>query len=249
MGAKLFEQITGANVRKRLAIILDNNVYSAPQIQERIGGGRAQITGRFDMREASDLAIVLRSGSLPAPVKIVEQRTIGPSLGQDSIHKGIISILLSAIVVAIFMLIYYKYSGLVADSALILNVILTLAILALLRATLTLPGIAGLVLTIGMAVDSNILINERIKEELRIGKTIRLGIDQGYHRAFTAILDSHVAALISAAILYIFGSGPIKGFAVTLFFGLLANLFTAVFVTRLIYDFITFKFAVKRLSI
>jgi len=249
IGAKLFEQITAANVKKRLAIILDNNVYSAPVIQERIAGGRAQITGRFTTDEAKDLAVVLRSGALPAPVKILEQRTIGPSLGQDSIRKGIISILMSAIVVAIFMVIYYQYSGLVADSALILNVILTLAALALFRATLTLPGIAGLVLTIGMAVDSNILINERIKEELRAGKTVRLAIDQGYHRAFTAIFDSHVTALISGVILYQFGTGPVKGFAVTLCIGLLANLFTAVFVTRLVYDFITLKFAIKRLSI
>jgi len=249
VGARLFEQITGANVKKRLAIVLDNNVYSAPVIQEKIAGGRAQITGRFTMDQAKDLAVVLRSGALPAPVKIIEQRTVGPSLGQDSIHKGIISIVLSGIVVAIFMVIYYQYSGLIADSALILNVILTLATLALLRATLTLPGIAGLVLTIGMAVDSNILINERIKEELRIGKTVRMAIDQGYHRAFTAILDSHVAALISGAILYEFGTGPVKGFAVTLCFGLLANLFTAYFVTRLIYEYITLKFAIKRLSI
>jgi preprotein translocase subunit SecD len=249
VGARLFEQITAANVKKRLAIILDNNVYSAPVIQERIGGGRAQITGRFTMDQAKDLAVVLRSGALPAPVKIIEQRTVGPSLGQDSIHKGIISIVLSGIVVAIFMVIYYQYSGLIADSALILNVILTLATLALFRATLTLPGIAGLVLTIGMAVDSNILINERIKEELRIGKTIRMAIDQGYHRAFTAIFDSHVAALISGVILYEFGTGPVKGFAVTLCIGLLANLFTAVFVTRLIYDFITITYAIKRLSI
>jgi preprotein translocase subunit SecD len=248
-GAKLFEQITGANVKRRLAIILDNNVYSAPEIQERIAGGRAQITGRFTVDQAKDLAIVLRSGSLPAPVKILEQRTVGPSLGQDSIHKGIVSIVLSGIVVAIFMLIYYEYSGLIADSALILNVILTLAVLALFRATLTLPGIAGLVLTIGMAVDSNILINERIKEELRIGKTVRVAIDQGYHRAFTAIFDSHVAALISGVILYEFGTGPVRGFAVTLCIGLLANLFTAVFVTRLIYDYITLKFSIKRLSI
>lgn len=249
VGARLFEQITAANVKKRLAIILDNNVYSAPVIQERIAGGRAQITGRFTTEQAKDLAVVLRSGALPAPVKILEQRTVGPSLGQDSIHKGILSILLSGIVVAIFMVIYYQYSGLIADSALTLNVILTLATLALFRATLTLPGIAGLVLTIGMAVDSNILINERIKEELRIGKTIRLAIDQGYHRAFTAIFDSHVAALISGVILYEFGTGPVRGFAVTLCVGLLANLFTAVFVTRVIYDYITLKFAIKRLSI
>jgi len=253
VGARLFEQITGANVKKRLAIILDNNVYSAPEIRERIAGGRAQITGRFTMDQAKDLAVVLRSGALPAPVKVLEQRTVGPSLGQDSIRKGIISIIMSAVVVAFFMVVYYRYSGLVADTALILNVILTMATMALSGATLTLPGIAGLVLTIGMAVDSNILINERIKEELRIGKTIRTAIDQGYHRAFTAIIDSHVAALISGVILLYVGkktgTGPVTGFAVTLCIGLVANLFTAVFVTRLIYDYITLKFSVKRLSI
>ena len=171
IGAKLFEQITGANVKKRLAIILDNNVYSAPVIQERIAGGRAQITGRFDTKEASDLAIVLRAGALPAPVKIIEERTVGPSLGQDSIHKGIISTLISAAFIVLFMIFYYRVSGVIADIALILNIVLTLAALALFRATLTLPGIAGLVLSVGMAVDANILIHERIKEELRWGKT------------------------------------------------------------------------------
>jgi preprotein translocase subunit SecD len=249
VGAKLFEQITGANVKKRLAIILDNNVYSAPVIQERIAGGRAQITGRFTTEEANDLALVLRSGSLPAPVKILEQRTVGPSLGEDSIRTGIISIIISAIVIVLFMIVYYKATGAIADVALVLNVVLTLAALAILRATLTLPGIAGLVLSIGMAVDANILVHERIKEELRWGKTIRAAIDQGYHRAFITIIDSNVTTLIAGLFLYQFGTGPVKGFAVTLCIGILANIFTAVYVTRLIFDFVTLRPGVKKLSI
>jgi preprotein translocase subunit SecD len=249
IGGKLFEQITGANVKKRLAIILDNNVYSAPVIQERIAGGRAQITGRFDTKEASDLAIVLRAGALPAPVKIIEERTVGPSLGQDSIHKGIISTLISAILVVLFMIFYYRASGVIADVALVLNIILTLATLAIFRATLTLPGIAGLVLSIGMAVDANVLIHERIKEELRWGKTTRAAIDQGYHRAFSAIIDSNVTTLIAGVLLYQFGTGPVRGFAVTLCIGILANIFTAVYITRWIFDFWTLKMKVKKLSI
>jgi preprotein translocase subunit SecD len=249
IGAKLFEQITGANVKKRLAIILDNNVYSAPVIQERIAGGRAQITGRFTTEEAKDLAVVLRAGALPAPVKIIEDRTVGPSLGQDSIHKGIVSTLISAIVVVLFMVFYYRVSGVIADTALVLNVVLTLATLALFRATLTLPGIAGLVLSIGMAVDANILIHERIKEELRWGKTVRAAIDQGYHRAFSAIIDSNLTTLIAGVLLYQFGTGPVRGFAVTLCIGILANIFTAVYITRWIFDFITLKVGVKQLSI
>jgi preprotein translocase subunit SecD len=249
IGAKLFEQITAANVKKRLAIILDNNVYSAPVIQERIAGGRAQITGRFDTKEASDLAIVLRSGALPAPVKILEQRSVGPSLGEDSIRKGIISIMISAGIVVLFMVFYYRASGIIADVALILNVVLTLATLAIFRATLTLPGIAGLVLSIGMAVDANILIHERIKEELRWGKTVRAAIDQGYHRAFITIIDSNLTTLIAGVLLYQFGTGPVKGFAVTLCIGILANIFTAVYVTRLIFDFLTLRPGMKRLSI
>jgi len=249
IGAKLFEQITGANVKKRLAIILDNNVYSAPVIQERIAGGRAQITGRFTMEEAKDLAIVLRAGALPAPVKIIEQRSIGPSLGQDSITKGLWSTAISAAVVALFMIFYYRTAGVVADIALVLNVILTLATLALFRATLTLPGIAGLVLSIGMAVDANILIHERIKEELRWGKTVRAAVDQGYHRAFSAIIDSNLTTLISGVILYQFGTGPVRGFAVTLSIGILANIFTAVYITRWVFDFLTLKIRVKELSI
>jgi preprotein translocase subunit SecD len=249
VGAKLFEQITAANVKKRLAIILDNNVYSAPVIQERIPGGRAQITGRFDTKEASDLAIVLRSGALPAPVKILEQRTVGPSLGQDSIRKGIISTLISAAVIVLFMIVYYKSSGMIANIALVLNVVMTLAVLALFRATLTLPGIAGLVLSVGMAVDANILIHERIKEELRLGKTIRAAIDQGYHRAFSAIIDSNLTTFIAGVLLYQFGTGPVKGFAVTLSIGILANLFTAVYVTRVVFDFVSLRPGAKKLSI
>jgi preprotein translocase subunit SecD len=249
VGAKLFEQITGANVKKRLAIILDDNVYSAPVIQERIAGGRAQITGRFDTKEASDLAIVLRAGALPAPVKIIEERTVGPSLGEDSIRKGIISTLISAAFIVLFMIFYYRLSGLIADVALILNVVLTLAALALFRATLTLPGIAGLVLSIGMAVDANVLIHERIKEELRLGKTIRSAIDQGYHRAFSAIIDSNLTTLIAGILLYQFGTGPVRGFAVTLSIGILANIFTAVYITRWIFDFWSLKMKVKTLSI
>jgi preprotein translocase subunit SecD len=249
IGGKLFEQITGANVKKRLAIILDNNVYSAPVIQERIAGGRAQITGRFTMDEANDLAIVLRAGALPAPVKIIEQRTVGPSLGQDSIRQGIIATLISACVVVAFMIFYYKTAGVVADIALVLNIVLTMATLAIFRATLTLPGIAGLVLSIGMAVDANILIHERIKEELRWGKTIRAAIDQGYHRAFSAIIDSNVTTLIAGVFLYQFGSGPVRGFAVTLCIGILANIFTAVYITRWVFDYITLRVGVKRLSI
>ena len=249
IGAKLFEQITGANVKKRLAIVLDDNVYSAPVIQERIAGGRAQITGRFDTKEASDLAIVLRAGALPAPVKIIEQRTVGPSLGQDSIRKGIISTLISAALIVLFMIFYYRVAGVIADVALLLNIILTLATLALFRATLTLPGIAGLVLSVGMAVDANILIHERIKEELRWGKTPRAAIDQGYHRAFITIIDSNLTTLIAGVLLYQFGTGPVRGFAVTLCIGILANIFTAVYITRWIFDFLTLKAGVKRLSI
>jgi preprotein translocase subunit SecD len=249
IGAKLFEQITGANVKKRLAIILDDNVYSAPVIQERIAGGRAQITGRFTTDEANELAIVLRAGALPSPVKTIEERTVGPSLGQDSIRQGLISILISAVLIVLFMIFYYRISGIIADIALILNVILVFAVLALLRATLTLPGIAGLVLSVGMAVDANVLIHERIKEELRWGKTIRAAIDQGYDRAFTTIIDSNLTTVIAALFLYQFGTGPVRGFAVTLFWGIVANIFTAVFVTRWIFDYLTLKVKIKKLSI
>jgi preprotein translocase subunit SecD len=236
-------------VKKRLAIILDDNVYSAPVIQERIAGGRAQITGRFDMKEAGDLAIVLRAGALPAPVNFVEERTVGPSLGLDSIRQGFISIIISAILIVLFMIFYYRVSGVIANIALIMNVLLVFAVLAILRATLTLPGIAGMVLSVGMAVDANILVHERIKEELRWGKTTRAAIDQGYHRAFTTIIDSNLTTVIAALFLYQFGTGPVKGFAVTLFWGIVANIFTAVFVTRWVFDYLTLKLNVRKLSI
>jgi len=248
-GATDFERITGENVRKRLAIVLDGVVHSAPVIQERISGGNAQITGTFTMDEARDLAIVLRAGALPAPVNILEERTVGPSLGNDSIRQGIMATLIGSLLVIFFMIIYYRFSGTIADLALIINIVLVLGILAAFKATLTLPGIAGLLLTVGMAVDANVLIFERIREELRTGKTIRLSLDTGYKKAFITIIDTHVTGIVSAIFLIIFGTGPIKGFAVTLIIGLLASLFTAVFVTRVIFDYFTGNFNIKKLSI
>ena len=235
-GTKAFGDLTEQNVGRRLAIILDGNVYSAPVIRERIPSGRAQITGGFTVEEATDLAIVLRAGALPAPVTILEERTVGPSLGADSIRQGMIAIIASALVVFVFMLIYYRLSGLIADVALGLNLLILLATMAGFHATLTLPGIAGIALTIGMAVDTNILIFERIREELRTGKTVRAAIDSGFARAFRTVVDTHITVLVSAAILYQFGTGPVRGFAVSLAIGILASLFTAVFFTRLIFD-------------
>jgi preprotein translocase subunit SecD len=237
-GAKAFADLTDANVGRRLAIVLDGSVHSAPQIRERIPSGRAQITGGFTTPEATDLAIVLRAGALPAPVQVLEERTVGPSLGADSIRKGFVSTVAAALAVVLFMLIYYRLSGLIADVALGLNLLLLLAAMAGFHATLTLPGIAGVVLTIGMAVDTNILIFERIREELRSGKTVRGAINAGFARAFRTVIDTHVTVLVSAAILYQFGTGPVKGFAVSLAIGILASLFTAVFFTRLVFDLI-----------
>jgi preprotein translocase subunit SecD len=248
-GAADFDRITGDNVRKRLAIVLDGVVHSAPVIQERISGGQAQITGNFTMEEARDLAIVLRAGALPAPVNILEERTVGPSLGSDSIKQGIMATIIGSLLVILFMVIYYRLSGFIADLALIINIVLVLGILAAFKGTLTLPGIAGLLLTVGMAVDANVLIFERIREELRAGKTIRLSLDTGYKRAFITIIDTHITGIISAIFLIIFGTGPIKGFAVTLIIGLLASLFTAVFVTRIVFDYFTWNFNIKKLSI
>lgn len=248
-GARLFEQITGENIKKRLAIILDNNVYSAPVIQDRIGGGKAQITGRFSMDEARDLAIVLRAGALPAPVKILEERTVGPSLGKDSIDKGLKSMLIGGILVVIFMIIYYRLSGIIADLALLLNVVFIMGGLAFFGATLTLPGIAGIILTIGMAVDANVLIFERIREEIRLGKPPRAAIESGYSKAFVTILDSNVTTLITALVLFQFGTGPVRGFAVTLSIGILASFFTAIFLTRIIFDYIYIVKRMKTVSI
>jgi preprotein translocase subunit SecD len=249
VGAKRFDQVTAANVGRRMAIVLDDTVYSAPVIRERISGGSAQISGSFNEQEATDLAIVLRAGSLPAPVKILEDRTVGPSLGQDSIDKGRMSVIIGAILVLLAMVIYYRLSGVVANVALVLNVVFILAMLGLFSATLTLPGIAGIVLTIGMAVDANVLIFERIREELRLGKTPHNAIDAGYSKAFLTIVDANVTTLIAGLVLFQFGTGPVKGFAVTLSIGILASMFTAIFVTRLIYDFFLDRRQVKRLSI
>jgi len=237
-GAKAFADLTEANVNKRLAIILDGNVHSAPVIRERIPSGQAQITGGFTSAEATDLAIVLRAGALPAPVQVLEERTVGPSLGADSIRQGIIAILASTALVCLFMLVYYRLSGLIANVALGLNLLVLMAVMAGFHATLTLPGIAGIALTVGMAVDTNILIFERIREELRSGKTVRAAIGAGFTRAFKTVVDTHVTVLVSGLILYQFGTGPVKGFAVSLMIGIVASLFTAVFFTRLLFDLI-----------
>ncbi|HET9490554.1 MAG TPA: protein translocase subunit SecD [Methylomirabilota bacterium] len=235
-GGQRFAEITEQNVGRHLAIILDGSVYSAPRINERIPGGRAVITGQFTIEEARDLAIVLREGALPASVTMLEERTVGPSLGRDSIRQGLIAISASGMAVFAFMLVYYQLAGLIADLALGLNLLLLLAALAAFGGTLTLPGLAGIALTIGMAVDTNVLIFERIREEMRVGKTPRAAIDAGFTRAFRVIIDTHVTVLVTALILYNFGTGPVRGFAVTLFTGLTASLFTAVFFTRLIFD-------------
>ena len=218
-GAKVFDRVTAENVKRRLAIVLDDTVYSAPVIQERISGGEAQITGNFTPEEASDLAIVLRAGSLPAPVKVIQNVSIGPSLGLDSIQKGVRAAMIGALLVVLFMAFYYRFAGMVADFALVFNILYLLAGMAAFSATLTLPGIAGIILAIGMAVDSNVLIFERIREEIRAKKSVRAAIDAGYDKAFWTVVDSHVTTLITAVILFQFGTGPIKGFAVTLFHG------------------------------
>jgi preprotein translocase subunit SecD len=248
-GGRIFDQVTGANVNKRLAIILDNTVYSAPVIRERISGGKASITGSFPMDEAKDLAIVLRAGALPAPVKVIQNITIGPTLGQDSIRKGVQAAILGAVLVVVFMVVYYKASGIIADIALCMNLFLLLGAFTALSATMTLPGIAGIILTMGMGVDSNVLIFERIREELRLGKTVRAAIDGGYSKAWVTIFDSHITTLITTFILFLFGTGPIKGFAVTLSIGVIINLFTAVLGSKVIFDWIVQKYKPRSLSI
>jgi preprotein translocase subunit SecD len=249
LGSRIFDRVTGNNVKKRLAIVLDGTVYSAPVIQERISGGQAQITGNFSTEEASDLAIVLRAGSLPAPVTVIQNVSIGPSLGRDSIEKGVKASLIGLLLVVFFMLAYYRVSGVIADFALFLNLVFLLAAMAVLDATLTLPGIAGIILTIGMAVDANVLIFERVREELRLGKTVRASIDAGYDKALFTIIDSHITTLITAAVLFQFGTGPIKGFAVTLSLGVIINLFTSLICTKVIFDYLNMKRPMKKLSI
>lgn len=237
-GARAFADITGYNVGKRLAIVLDGEVYTAPVIRERIPSGRAQITGNFSVQEAKDIAIVLRAGALPAPVNIIEERSVGPALGKDSVKKGINAMIIGALCVFSFMGLYYFLAGLIANFALFLNIALITAALAYFRATLTLPGIAGFVLTIGMAVDANVLIYERIREESKLGKSLRAAIHAGFDKAFWTILDSNLTTLITALILFQFGTGPVRGFATTLSIGIIASFFTALVVTRLVLDII-----------
>jgi preprotein translocase subunit SecD len=248
-GARVFGDFTGANIGRQLAIVLDDTVYSAPVIRSKIGEGRGQIEGGFTADTARDLAIVLRAGALPAPVQIIANQTVGPSLGQDSIEKGVRAAILGAVLVVLLMGVYYRGSGVIADFALLLNLVMLVGVLAALRATLTLPGIAGIALGVGMAVDSNVLILERIREELKLGKTVRSAIDAGYDKAFVTIVDSHVTTLITAAALFLFGTGPIKGFAVTLSLGVAINLFSALVGTRVVYDYMTSRWDLKRLSI
>ncbi len=248
-GAKIFDRLTSENVGRKLAIVLDGVVYSDPVIKERIPNGTAVIEGSYTDEEAKVLAIALRTGRLPARVIILEQRTVGPALGADSIKSGILASAFGGLGIILFMMVYYKFSGVIADLALAMNILLILALMALISATLTLPGIAGIALTIGIAVDANVLIYERIREELRLGKTPRAAIDTGYQRATITIMDANVTSAIAALVLYGFGTGPVRGFAVTLFFGLAANMFTAIFVTRIIFDYLLTERRVKELSI
>ncbi|MDH5174628.1 MAG: protein translocase subunit SecD [Elusimicrobiota bacterium] len=253
-GAKKFARITEVNIERNLAIVLDGRVQSAPVIKSKIPDGHAIIEGNFTMDKARDLALVLRAGALPAPVNIIENRTVGPSLGRDSIRAGVVAGGIGLICVMCFMVIYYRFSGLVANLAIILNLIILLGLMAYLgrtfvRATLTLPGIAGIILIIGMSVDANVLIFERIREELKAGKTVRVAIDAGYQKAFRTILDSNLTTLIAAAFLFQFGSGPVKGFAVTLSLGILISMFTAIVVTHMVFDMILVGKRVEKLSI
>jgi preprotein translocase subunit SecD len=241
-GAREWARITGANINKHIAIILDGTAYSWPVVRTKIVGGSSQIEGLDSPEEAKLLEVVLKAGALPAPLEIIEERNVGPSLGEDSIQKGLKSAYLAFIVIALFMIVYYSTGGIVADLALVLNIAFILAVLAGFNATLTLPGIAGIILTIGVAVDANVLIYERIREELAIGRTLRSAIDEGYSKAFSAIFDSNITTLLTALILYNFGSGPIQGFALTLMIGVIANLFSAVFITKVIYDIVADKY-------
>jgi len=232
LGAQKFGKITTDNVGRRLAIVLDNSVISAPQIREAIIGGTGTISGGFSFQESTDLALLLRSGALPAPINIVEERTVGPDLGKDSIDAGVFSLIVGFILVIIFMFIKYRIFGLVSNISLIANLFMMVGILTILEATLTLPGIAGIILTVGMAVDSNVLIYERIKEELKTEKSIIHAFDTGYNKAKITVIDANVTTLIAAVILFIFGSGPVKGFAVTLGIGIVTTLFSAYFIAR-----------------
>jgi len=248
-GSRIFARLTSSNVGKRMAIVLDGNVYSAPVIRERITGGSAMIEGSFSHEEARDLAIVLRAGSLPAPLIKLEERSVGPSLGQDSIDRGVNSIIIGGLIVLVFMLVYYKLGGVFADIALLFNMIILAGALAYFGATLTLPGIAGIILTIGMAVDANVLVFERIREEIRNGKTVRSSVESGFSKAFLTIIDANVTTLIAAIVLFQFGTGPVKGFAITLSIGIIASMFTAVFVSRTFFNWYLGNRRVTRISV
>jgi preprotein translocase subunit SecD len=247
-GARIFGDFSGKNVGKRLAIVLDNKVYSAPNIRERIGGGSGQISGSFKDKEAADLAIALRSGSLSASVEMQEKRSVGPSLGADSIKASAIALISGFLLVAVFMIVYYRTAGLISVTALFVNLFLIVSIMALFGATLTLPGMVGIVLTIGMAVDANVIINERIKELLYEGKSALKAIEQGYANAFSAILDANVTTLIAAIALYAYGTGPVKGFAVTLGVGILCSMLTAIVGTRGIFEFLAPKITKENIN-
>lgn len=236
-GARIFADYTGANVGKRLAIVLDNKVYSAPSINERIGGGSGQISGSFTQEEARDVAVALRSGALLAPVVLLEQRSIGPSLGADSIKLSMIALIGASIFIVVFMVLYYGIAGIFANIALIVNILAIVAVMAMFGATLTLPGMAGLVLTVGMAVDANVIINERIRELLREGVKIRQSIENGYKNAMSAIIDSNITSLVTSVALYAYGTGPVKGFAVTLGIGIVASMITAIWGTHGLFEF------------
>ena len=248
-GAEIFERVTSENVSRAMAIVLDGKVYSAPNIRERIGGGRASISGSFTTAEAQDLAIVLRAGSLPAPVTVLEERTVGPSLGQESINSGLTAGLLGAALVMVFMTVYYGRSGFIADGMLCFTLLILMAGMSAFGATLTLPGIAGIVLTVGMAVDANVLIYERIREEIRMGFTPLAAVKSGFDAASVAIIDSNLTTIITAVILYQYGTGPVRGFAVTLTLGIIASMFTAVFVSRVIFERLARTCGPKGLSI
>jgi preprotein translocase subunit SecD len=248
-GARKWSIVTGSNVGRQVALVLDKKVHMAPNIREKISGGSTLIEGFADINEAKDIAIVLRAGALPAPVDIIEERVIGPSLGADSVRSGTLSIIIGLGLVLVFMIIYYRFSGLIADFALIWNIVLVLAVLASLQATLTLPGIAGLILTVGMSIDANVIIFERIREELRKGKTPKAAVKSGYDRALTTIIDANMTTVIAALVLWQFGTGPIKGFATVLFWGILISMFTAIFVTRTIFNSLTSRKGFTKLSI
>ena len=248
-GAKIFGDFTAKSVGKRMAVVLDNKVYSAPNIRERIGGGHVQISGNFKLEEAHDLAIALRSGALLAPVFVMEKRSVGPSLGADSIKASSIALVLGFVLVILFMFLYYGMAGVIANVALIGNLFLILAIMSLFGATLTLPGMAGIVLTVGMAVDANVIINERIRELLHAGKSVAKSIEDGYSNAFTAILDANITTLIAAVVLYAYGTGAIKGFALTMSIGILASMLTAIVGTHGIYQWLLPKIDRKKLNL